>query len=197
MPVVSASVWQTRRAKSGWVFRPLPTAVPPTGNSSTAASAADCAFGGAGQLPRPTADLLPQRQGRGIDQVRAADLEDLSPLVGLLGEHPAALLQGRQQVLADAQRHRHVDRRGENIVGALAQVHVIVGMDGLAVGKAVAAAKLDGPVGDHLVGVHIGRGAGTGLEDIHRKLVVEAAVGHLARGGDEGLDLGRGERILA
>ena len=106
-------------------------------------------------------------------------------------------MQGRQQLLADAQGHGDVDRRGKNVVGALPHVHVIVGVDGLSVGEAIAAAKFDGPIGDHLVDVHVGRGAGAGLKDIDGKLVVEAAVGHLAGGGDEGLDL-RGRRgVLA
>jgi hypothetical protein len=36
--------------------------------------------------------------------------------------------------------------------------------------------------GDHLVGVHVRRGAGAGLEDVDRKLVVVATVGDLVRG---------------
>ena len=90
-----------------------------------------------------------------------------------------------------------MDRRGKDIVGALAHVHVVVGMDGLVGREAIAAADLDGPMGDHLVDVHVGRGAGTGLKDIDGKLPVEASValaiavevGHLAAGGNKGLDL--------
>ena len=109
----------------------------------------------------------------------------------------AAVVQGRQQLLVDGQGHGHVDRRGKDVVGALAHVHVIVGMDGLRGGEAIAAAQLDGPIGDHLVDVHVGRGARAGLKDIHRKLVVEASVGHLAAGGNQGLDLRGRERVFA
>ena len=42
---------------------------------------------GAVQLPGKTAELLAERQGRGIGQVRAADLEDVPPRGGLLGQH--------------------------------------------------------------------------------------------------------------
>ena len=55
--------------------------------------------------------------------------------------------------------------------------------------EAVAAGQLDRPVGDHLVGVHVARGARAGLKDVDGKLVVELAVGHFAASGQQGLDL--------
>ena len=36
--------------------------------------------------------------------------------------------------------------------------------------------ELAGPVGDHLVGVHVGAGAGAGLEDVQHKVLVQQAV---------------------
>ena len=49
--------------------------------------------------------------------------------------------------------------------------------------------QLDGPVGDDLVGVHVGLRAGAGLPDEEREVVVEAAPGDLLRGAhDEGAD---------
>jgi hypothetical protein len=45
-----------------------------------------------------------------------------------------------------------------------------------------AAQQLDSAVGDDLVGVHIGRGAGAGLEDIDRELVVPSSCDHLVAG---------------
>ncbi len=45
-----------------------------------------------------------------------------------------------------------------------------------------AAQHLDGAVGDHLVGVHVGLGAGAGLPDHQREVVVELAVDDLLRG---------------
>jgi hypothetical protein len=50
----------------------------------------------------------------------------------------------------------------------------VLGADG-------AAEQLDRAVGDHLVGVHVRLGAGTGLPDGEREIVVELAVDHLAR----------------
>ena len=45
----------------------------------------------------------------------------------------------------------------------------------------LAAEQLVRAVGDDLVGVHVGRGAGAGLEDVDHELVVELAVGDLVR----------------
>ena len=44
------------------------------------------------------------------------------------------------------------------------------------------AGELDGPVGDDLVGVHVGLGTAPGLPDVEGELVVELAVGHLVGG---------------
>ena len=74
---------------------------------------------------------------------------------------------------------------------------MIVGMDGLLKAEAVAAAELDGTVGDHLVGVHVARRARAGLIDVDGELVVEPSLGHLAAGNHEGLDLLPGERLAA
>ena len=131
----------------------------------------------------------PERQRRGVGQVRPADLQNVLPGGGLLGQHFAASLQCREQSLADRHGGGHVDGRGKDVVGALAQVDVIVGVDRLLGAEAVAAGQLDGPVGDHLVGVHVAGGARAGLEDIDGELVVELSVGHFAAGGQQGVDL--------
>ena len=64
-----------------------------------------------------------------------------------------------------------------------------LGWIGFSACEAVAADQLDGPVGDHLVGVHVARGARAGLKDVDRKLIVELAVGDFAAGGQQRLDL--------
>ncbi len=50
---------------------------------------------------------------------------------------------------------------------------------------ALAAEHLVGAVGDHLVEVHVGLGAGAGLPDHQREMIVELAVDHLLRGADD------------
>ncbi len=72
-----------------------------------------------------------------------------------------------------------------------------LGWIGLSVVEAVAAEHLDGPVGDHLVGVHVARRARAGLKDVDRELVVELALGHFAAGRQQRLDLLVVERVLA
>ena len=61
-------------------------------------------------------------------------------------------------------------------------------------GAELAAEQLVGAVGDHLVEVHVGLGAGAGLPDHQRKLVVELAVDHLARRADDGAGAARIEQ---
>jgi len=53
---------------------------------------------------------------------------------------------------------------------------MVVRMD--AVFAQPAAQQLGGPVGDHLVGIHIMAGAGAGLEGLHHKLIVPLAFHH-------------------
>ena len=57
-----------------------------------------------------------------------------------------------------------------------------------------AAEPLVGAVGDHLVDVHVGLGAGAGLPDDQRELIVEPAVDDLLRRLDDGLGAARVER---
>jgi hypothetical protein len=74
--------------------------------------------------------------------------------------------------------------RGRNsIVGRLAAVDVVVRMNGR-LAAALAPERLVGDGRDHLVGVHVGLGAGSGLPDDERELLVVLA-GH---------DLGRSRR---
>jgi len=42
--------------------------------------------------------------------------------------------------------------------------------------------EFESPVGDHLVGVHVGRSPGAALDDIDRKLVVELSIDDLQTG---------------
>ena len=85
-----------------------------------------------------------------------------------------------QQVVADLVERGEVDRRREDVVRGLAHVDVVVGMGAVA-----------GEVGDHLVRVHVRRGARAGLEDVDRELVVVLAGGdRVAGGGDPLGDVG-------
>ena len=69
-----------------------------------------------------------------------------------------------------------VDRRREDVVGGLAHVDVVVAVDLVA-----------GERRDDLVGIHVRRSAGAGLEDVDRELVVVlAGADRVAGVGDRG-----------
>ena len=83
-----------------------------------------------------------------------------------------------------------VHRGREGVVGGLRPVDVVVGVHGRLAAQH-AAGHLDGAVGDHLVGVHVGLGARAGLPHAQREVVVELAVDDLlGRGGDQVTDRG-------
>ncbi len=118
-------------------------------------------------------ELLAERHGHGVHQVRAAGLHDVLELAGLLGERALEQLQrGERAVDGDVERGQ-VHGGREDVVRRLAHVHVIVRVSGAT-----------GEARDHLVGVHVRRGARAGLEDVDRELRVMLA------GGDRGTGVG-------
>ena len=121
---------------------------------------------------RVTAELLTDSDRRGIHEVSAADLDDLVPRLGLRVERRSKSLERRNKPLSNAQRARDLHRRGESVVGTLAVVGVIVGMNGILRADRLACA-LTGDIGNNLVHIHVGRSARAGLKDIDRKMLHE------------------------
>ena len=130
-------------------------------------------------------ELLAQGQRRGVLGVGAADLDDARPAPGLVVEGVAQHLQGGDQAVDDFLGGGDVHGRRIGVVGRLAEIDVVVGVDGR-LGAHRPAQHLDGAVGDHLVGVHVRLGARAGLPDRQREVLVELAVDHLLGGGDDG-----------
>ncbi|KAI1693803.1 hypothetical protein DdX_20443 [Ditylenchus destructor] len=123
------------------------------------------------QLRSIAREFLPQRQRGRVLGVGTADLDDMVPGFCLGGERSGQLLQRRQQQIARRQHRRDVQRGREAVVGRLAHIDVIVGMD-----RRLAPAcpqLLVGIAGDHFVDVHVGLGARSGLPDHQWKLIVE------------------------
>ena len=121
-------------------------------------------------LRRVAGELLTERDGRRVHHVRAAGLDDAFERSGLARERPFELRQrGEKLVLGDVERGE-LHRGGEDVVGGLPHVDVVVGMD-------IAARK----PGDHLVGVHVRRRPRAGLKDVDRELVVVLARDDLRR----------------
>ncbi len=137
-------------------------------------------------LPRIARELVAQGQRGGVLRVRAADLDDVRPAFRLGLQHVAQSHQRGQQ------RSRHLagagdgDRAGHGVVGRLAHVDMVVGMD-WAFGPQLAAQRQIGAVGDHLVGVHIALRARAGLPHHQREMIVEIAARDLLGRGDDGI----------
>ena len=116
--------------------------------------------------------------GHRVHQVRPARLDDVVELARLGLECLGQAAERGQQVVRQLVEGGEVHRRREDVVRRLAHVHVVVRMNALA-----------GERGDHLVRVHVRRGAGAGLEDVDRKLVVELARRDPVGGGGDALSL--------
>ena len=112
----------------------------------------------------------------GIASIRCVRpvLHDAGPLLLLLAQHAAQVLERRQQISPRAAHRAHVDRARNHVIAALAHVDVIVRMHGL---PSVWLARC----GDHLVDVHVGAGAAARLVHVERKLVPMFAGGDLSR----------------
>jgi hypothetical protein len=132
-------------------------------------------------LARVSGELLADAHRRRIHQVGAADLHRIVQLRRLARQTCLQLPQGGQQVLVEGLTGGDVERRGHHVVGRLAVVDVVVGVDRVPAGPA----QLAGPARDHLVGVHVCRGARAGLEDVDDEVVVQAAIRHLPGGGPD------------
>ena len=114
---------------------PEPTAVPPTGSSSTA-SARPSARAATAPICRAKPPIsCPSRSGVASARWVRPILMISVPLLGLRRQRIVQPLQGRDQSLLDRHADRHVDRRGENVVGALPHVDVVVGVDRLSPAK--------------------------------------------------------------
>ena len=137
----------------------------------------------------------------------AASLDDVPELSGLGFKGRLGALEGGDEVGLDFGKGSEVHCRGDDVVGGLALVYVVVGVD--EPGADVAAHDLGGSVGDDLVGIHISRGAGAALEDVEDEMVIKFAVDDLLGGLDDGVlfvgvqqseagvDLGGGELYQA
>ena len=106
----------------------------------------------------------------------------VAELLGLRAQGRAEAFQRRQQILVDLAERRQMDGGGKDVVRGLAHVDVVVRVGTVA-----------GEVGEDLVGVHVRRGPGAGLEDVDRELVVVLAGGDGVTGdcdplGDVGVE---------
>ena len=121
-------------------------------------------------------ELLTETNRGGVHHVGAADFENVVEFVRLLDEGFVKAFEGGDEEILEGHSGGDVHRGGEGVVGGLALVDVVVGVD------AAIGIDLLGAVGDDLVGVHVGRGAGTGLVGIDGEVLVVLAFEDFARG---------------
>jgi hypothetical protein len=129
---------------------------------------------------RESFELLAERHGDGVLELRAAHLQHRGELFPLLAERRDELLH-RGDELDVAERHADVQRRRVGVVCRLRAIDVVVRV-AVFVLPLLVPHELQRPVGDHLVRVHIGRGARAALDDVEAKLLVELSVDELLAG---------------
>ncbi len=142
---------------------------------------AEGAFDGLSCLRGVTGDFLAETDGGGVCEVRAADFHDRVEIFGFFLERELKVTQGRDEGFFDRDGGGDVDGGGDDVVGALLHVDVIVGVDWI-FAPAFPRRDFIGAAGEDLVGVHVGRRAGAGLEDVDDELGVELPVDYFRRG---------------
>ena len=124
---------RTRSANFGWVLRPVPVAVPPSGIWPTCRSAASTRSLAEPDLRRVAGELLAERDGHGVHEVRAAGLDDVrrTPRPCARSERSSCSSAGSSVVRRLVERGE-VHGAREHVVGGLPHVHVVVGVRALA-----------------------------------------------------------------
>ncbi len=136
---------------------------------------------GVADLHGITGPLLPDGERDGVLQVGAADLDDLAPFVGFALDGGGEQGGFGQQRLLDFLDCGDVHGRREGVVGGLGHIDMVIGVHRL-LGAELAVSHLDSAVRQHLIHVHVGLGAGAGLPDEKREVLVQLAGNHLIGG---------------
>ncbi|MCY1516522.1 hypothetical protein D9M68_511560 [compost metagenome] len=129
-------------------------------------------------------EFLAEGHRHGVLQLGTAHLQYVGELFALGGEGADQALEAGQQGVV-AQQQAETDGGGVGVVGGLRHVHVVVRVQVLVL-TLLLAHGLEGDVGDHLVGVHVGGGAGATLDHVHHELVVEVATDQAGAGLADG-----------
>ena len=149
-------------------------------------------------------ELLAEGHRHRVLQLRAADFQHAFKLDGFLVKGRSQAAHFGSQAL-DAELQRELDRGRVDVVGALRQVDVIERMQVLVLAARVAE-QLERAVADHLVGVHVGRGASAALDHVDHELPVKLALAEFLAGEPDcrralvveqaELGVGNGRRLL-
>ncbi len=104
------------------------------------------------------AEFLAQRHGNSVLQVGPANFSHMGECFGLVIQTPMKPLHGGNQTVSHGAQGCHVNGRRNNVITGLTHVDVVVGMYGT-LATLFPSEDLVGTTCDHLVGIHIGRGA--------------------------------------
>jgi len=138
------------------------------------------------ELRHVTREFLPQRQRRGVLQMRAANLDDGVKVLCLPRQRAAQFFNRREQAADNRSDCSYMHRRGKDIVRRLAAIHIIVRMHQPAL-AAFATEQLAGAIRQHLVDIHVGLRARTGLPHDERKFNGVLSCNHLVSGTPDGV----------
>ncbi len=128
--------------------------------------------------------LLPKRHRHGVLQLRPAHFDHIGKFPALRRESIRQIAHRRKET---PQRHPETEAEGGgiNVIRALAEVDVLVRVNEGVV-AALFSRQFQRPVGDHFVGVHVGRGARPALHHVHYEMRVMLPGDQLVtRGGDK------------
>ena len=131
-------------------------------------------------LPGVAGEFLAEGHGGGVHEVGAAGLDGGLPQVGLGLERAGEMVERGDQVVQQRTGDGHVHRGGEYIVGRLRGVDVVIGVHGRA-------EQSRRERREHLVHVHVRRGAAAGLVGVDRELLVVLAGDQAVGGASDGV----------
>ena len=119
-------------------------------------------------------EFLAQRHGDSVLQLGAPKLEYILKFFGLVVHGLHQITDRLNQGVVGKDNGKSTGRR-VHIVGGLTHVDVVVGMQVVVLSFDMSH-NLEATVGNHLVHVHVGTGAGSSLNKIDRKLIMKITV---------------------
>ena len=126
------------------------------------------------------AEFLAEGHGHCVLQLGAAHLEDVRKFPRLAGKGLyQAVEAGQQGVMTQQQAQADGGRVG--VVGRLRHVHVVVRVQ-VAILALGVVHVFQRQIGDHFIGIHVGRGAGAALNHVDDELVVVLATDQVRAG---------------
>ncbi len=133
---------------------------------------------------RPGVELLPERHRHGILELGATHLDHIGKFLAFGGKRLAQPFHFTQQAI-QLLAQRQAQGGGIDIVGRLRHVDMVERVEDV-VAAFLITQLFQRQVGDHLVGIHVGRSARAALDHIHHEFAVVAA------GNDQIASLGNG-----